>query len=80
MKTAQDWANEIEQLYESQKSGKTEPKIAREMNQTIKTLISLTKLKLQYIKDKRSSGDGVAVAMLEEASNPETKLETPENL
>ena len=48
MKTAQQWASEIEELYESQKQGKTEAKQAREMNQTVKTLISLTRLQLQY--------------------------------
>lgn len=68
MKTAQQWAAEIEELYESQKQGKTESKVAREMNQTVKTLISLTKLQLQYNKEKLQAREGaIAVALLEEA-------------
>ena len=67
MKTAQQWASEIEELYESQKQGKTESKVAREMNQTVKTLISLTKLQLQYNKEKLQAREGaIAVALLED--------------
>ena len=67
MKTAQQWAAEIEELYESQKQGKTESKVAREMNQTVKTLISLTKLQLQYNREKLQAREGaIAVALLEE--------------
>lgn len=71
MKSAQDWLKEIEELYENQKQGKTEPNRAREMNQTIKTLIALTKVQLQYNKDKSTSANGVAlVPLLEEAEKP----------
>ena len=66
MKTAQQWASEIEELYESQKQGKTEAKQAREMNQTVKTLISLTKLQLQYNREKLQAREGaISVPLLE---------------
>ena len=71
MKTAQQWASEIEELYESQKQGKTEAKQAREMNQTVKTLISLTKLQLQYNREKLQAREGaISVPLLEEPKNP----------
>jgi hypothetical protein len=35
MKNASDWMNEIEELYEGQKSGKIRPPQACEMNNTI---------------------------------------------
>ena len=68
MKTAQQWASEIEELYESQKQGKTEAKQAREMNQTVKTLISLTRLQLQYNREKLQAREGaISVPLLEES-------------
>lgn len=66
MKTSQDWLKEIEELYENQKSGQTAPPQAREMNQTIGKVISLTKLQLEYNKRCKRNEDGPpAIPMLE---------------
>lgn len=66
MKTTADWINEIEALYEGQKSGKVKPVQAVEMNNTIGKLISLTKVQLEYQRMKQSLGaKAVTIPMLE---------------
>lgn len=71
MKTSADWLQEIENLFEGQKEGTIKPAQAVEMNNTIGKLIGLTKLQLEYNKQRQATGNKQATIPM---------LETPKNV
>lgn len=52
---ANDWRNELEELYAGLKSGKIKPPTACEMNNTAGKVIALAKLELEYARLRRES-------------------------
>lgn len=57
MKTAKQWMEEIENLYEGQKTGRIKPPQACEMNNTIGKAIAVTKLAIDGARFQRELGN-----------------------
>ncbi len=66
---ATQWRTELEELFQSLKTGKIKPPVATEMNNTMGKVIALTKLEMDYHRLCQLQGDKAPKIALLASSN-----------